>query len=191
MRMSNARHLAFGMGLVVLLIGCSEETEAPVSSAELYQSECGSCHGKDGVGTKIAPQIQSPVSDYASHVVRNGRGEMGFTSPMEKIDEKTVNDEALNGIFDYLGSIPKPKDGAGLYTRFCGNCHGVEGSGGRTEIAIAGASPDFIDGFIELVRSGVGEDEVANRTEYMPARDAKTLSDAEISLIIEYLSEFQ
>lgn len=163
----------------------SSSSGGPMTVAEAYGYHCASCHGDDGSGTIEGPQILNPVVGYASYVVRHGRDEMGYEDPMPEVLSDELSDALLIGILDWLREAPHPTDGEGLYVRFCGNCHGAGGVGGRADEDVAGAELDEIE---ETVREGHGENDYGDRKEYMPAWPAAELSNAEVAAIGAYLS---
>jgi mono/diheme cytochrome c family protein len=155
----------------------------PPTGREVFALVCASCHGDDGEGTANGPQIESPVVGYATWVVRNGRARTRYPNPMVAYPEAAVSADQLTEILTWLRSFPKPQTGEGLYTRFCGNCHGPQGRGGRTE-GIGGNLGDIR----ERVRRGHGGSNYAS--EYMPAWGPDELSDNDLALIAQYLSTF-
>ncbi len=155
--------------------------EAP----EAYTMICSSCHGAEGGGTTLGPDIRNPAEwGYGDHVVRNGRDEMDeFSSGMPAYADGIVAQDSLDAIWTWLGQAEKPGDGAGLFARFCANCHDVDGSGGRAEKTV------IIDEATirAIVRSGHGGDAFGNATQYMPAFDTDLITDAELDLIVEHI----
>lgn len=151
-------------------------------------TRCAGCHGATGEGTALAPQIRSPHEGYAAWVVRNGRStasSMGFPQDMPAFGDE-LDDAALDEIFTFLHSQPRPEDGAGLYARFCGNCHGPDGGGGAVGESARDDADDRED-FMEIVRSGEDEGEYGDRTGFMPGRHATELSDDEVEKIRLFL----
>lgn len=155
---------------------------------EYYSSICASCHGDMGEGIpNTAPEIQHPVRDFATWVVRNGRtGLAEYSDPMEAYSEIIVPVDALNGIFDFLDSIPQPTTGEGLYTDYCGNCHGPGGAGGPAAHDI---NRESASGLTQHARQGAGLNDMSRRTNYMPQFTQDMVTDAEIQLIYQYLSQ--
>lgn len=145
---------------------------------------CGYCHGVNGEGTNLAPEIQHPVEDYATWVVRNGREHPDFEEPMPEYGEDVVSDELLGEIFVFLQSFPEPTTGEGLYLDHCANCHGVDALGGVTTRDISAEGPA---GVLMHVRQGAHPGEFENRREYMHAYTAEELSDEQVQLIAEHI----
>ncbi len=187
------RHLA----IAFLLAACGNDvgtqggdtpdaSTSAMTGEEIFKVTCARCHGDDGNGTNMGPQILDPVRPYATYVVRNGRGiEMGFADGMMAFDTMALPDADLTKVLDFLAAAPHPTDGAGLFKRFCANCHGANAAGGRVGKSIRRA-PSFE--VLSEARRGSGGVSYGARTKYMPAWTAAQLSDAELSLVTQYLA---
>lgn len=151
----------------------------------LYAAYCASCHGLDGSGTEQAPTILNPVRGYATYVVRAGRGDMGYRAPMAKISEVELSAPQLDLVIDWLRQAPKPREPLALYLRFCGNCHGIDASGGRSDKDIRGEDFDEVE---ETIRKGHGRTRYAEADEYMPAWPADELTQEEVQAIASWLA---
>lgn len=149
-----------------------------------FQMHCLMCHGEQGVGIVLGPEIQHPVRDFSTWVVRNGLPGVGYLKPMEAIPPAMLSDADLNLIFDYLDKPPQPTTAEGLYKDYCGNCHGADGKGGPTTRDITG---DAVDPIEEVVRQGTHLGMYEERNEYMPAYPTTRISDAELQLISDYV----
>ncbi len=165
----------------------------------LYFTKCAVCHGPDGVGITTpelaGPEIQHPVRDHTRWVVRNGLPGVGYKDPMEEWypvdqpamqDELIVSDAEMEMIFDYLDTPPQPTTGQGLYVDYCGNCHGADGKGGPTTRDVT--TPAALAELVAVTRAGTHPGEQELRNEYMPAMDQTILTDAELTLISDYIS---
>lgn len=148
-----------------------------------YEMNCLTCHGELGVGTDKAREIQHPVRDYATWVVRNGRAGDGFPMPMPAHTVEMLSDEELTAIFDYLDTPPQPTTGQALFHDYCANCHGADANGGPV---MHGITMDAAE-IPENVRGGHHPGEFGNRTEFMPAFTTERISDAEVLLIQAYV----
>ena len=164
--------------------GMAPVPREPQTWQEHYQVKCAACHGANGEGAPLGPQIKSPVYPYATWVTRNGRSGVGFSSVMPAYSEAELPGPMLDGILNWLAEAPKPRDGQGLNARFCANCHGSDGRGGPTRAGILG---EDLDEYIETVRDGEGGRNYGDRGEYMPAWGRLDLTDADIRLIHAYL----
>src|SRR5688572_24130220 len=83
---------------------------------------CSVCHGPEGAGlADKGPEIQHPVIDFSTWVVRNGRTHPGYKEPMPKATADMLPDAQLQGIFAHLAKPPKPTTGEGLYKDYCLN----------------------------------------------------------------------
>jgi mono/diheme cytochrome c family protein len=160
---------------------------APPAAWGAAATACSSCHGTNGEGLpSIAPEIRHITPAFAQHIVRAGRGAMPVfpaTMPASPT-ELWVSDADLTAIITWLGSLPKPTTGAGLYKDFCGNCHGPQmGTGGSVPYTVTGLSAAEVT---SKVRGGVGTDP-SKRNQFMPKFDATVLTDAELMLIQQFL----
>jgi mono/diheme cytochrome c family protein len=187
-----------GVSCIVLnfsLSGCGGDGTSSDTTANseddiltVYERSCFGCHGAVGEGTTFGYQIQEPVADYATWVIRNGRtGNTEFAGSMPGFDESALSDTVLSGILEYLSAQPRPDSGELLYKRFCGNCHGEMGEGGVVGKGIARDARRDPDEFLETVRDGEGGNDYADREDYMPAWTAAEISDSEIWKIAQYL----
>lgn len=156
---------------------------APVDGAAIYNAQCKVCHEDQGIGGKLGPELQHPVRDYATWVVRNGLPGAAFPKPMEKIGADALSDAELNMVWDYLDKPPQPTTGQALYLDYCGNCHGADGKGGPTTRNILME----LDNLRDKVTNGAHAGDFGNRKEYMPKLKGAKLTDAEIDLIYAYV----
>ena len=161
--------------------------EEELGGAALFEQRCASCHGSDGGGSEIGPQIKSPVVGYAAYVVRHGRDDMPFADAMPVFDEASLATAELDRILEHLRSFPKPEDGRGLYERYCGNCHGEGARGGRVEKDLTEEAQEEPEDLLEKVREGEGGTSYGEREEYMPAWAKDELSDADVAAIVAYV----
>lgn len=152
----------------------------------LYDANCRVCHGEQGVGGPLAPEIVHPVRDYSTWVVRNGRAQTSFPMPMDKFDASKLSDAQLMLMFDYLDLPPQPTTGKALFDDYCANCHGADGKGGPTMRPLANEAKEVLT----IVRSGHNVGKFAMRRDYMPAFPASDISDAELQLIRDYVASF-
>lgn len=158
------------------------ELEAPMA----YRFICATCHGAAGEGTPLGYELHHPVVAYTTWVVRNGRPAGGeLPGQMSAYADNLVTDADLEEIWAWLESFPQPVDGAGLYADYCRNCHGVDARGG----VVGKSAREGAAQIRQLVRSGHGGENYANRRGYMPAFDTDTISDAELDLIVEFLTQ--
>ena len=149
---------------------------------------CVTCHGANGEGTVIGPEIRHVPAAYATWVVRHGRpapsATVAFPMAPAKPTDLAINDADLAAVITWLDGQPKPTTGVGLYRDFCGNCHGpMNASGGAVPISIIGKMATQIT---QKVRMGEGTDP-AMRNGFMPPEDMTALTDAELGLIQAYL----
>ena len=122
----------------------SVNASAAPDGDELYARHCSSCHGNDGkggVGVPLAlPSFLYSVSDeYLKKTIRQGRP--GRIMPAFNV----LSDAQLTAIVKHLrGWSDKPapaednsviqgdaEKGKKLFARYCAQCHGDDGSGGK------------------------------------------------------------
>jgi mono/diheme cytochrome c family protein len=154
-----------------------------MDGASLYMSKCAACHGAQGVGGQLGPEVQHPVRDYSNWVVRNGRAMTTFPAPMLAVPASELSDADLTKIWDYLDMPAQPTTGQALYADYCGNCHGADGKGGPTTRSIV----NELGQLKAHVRQGAHPGEFSMRREYMPAFAANRITDAELDLIYAYV----
>ena len=155
----------------------------------LYSAACASCHGDRGQGVPMmGPELQHPVRDFSTWVVRNGRqGNPAFpNSVMAAFPESALPNATLESIYTWLSTpaLPKPTTGEALYKDYCANCHGATGVGGT---AGHDAKGEPLSKALTMVRGGHSLTQFSSRTGYMPKWTTSELSDAEVTLIVNYL----
>lgn len=161
---------------------------AGTAAAPVAFAPCAVCHGAAGEGAMLGPEIQHPVRDFATWVIRNGRTHPSYMMPMTAYPEAMLSTADLNQILTFLESPPKPTTGRGLFMDFCANCHGADGRGGVTMRNITIAPANTAAMYITNVRGGHHPGEFSNRAEFMPKWTAAQLSDAEIRLIFAFVT---
>lgn len=162
--------------------GDATETGAPVTGESLFLEKCASCHGPAGEGSKLGYEIQHPIRDFSSWVVRNGRQSIEFPGtemPAFAVDE--IDDAEPELIWDFLDEPAQPSEGVALYMDYCRNCHGVDASGGVSNRNIRSEPPPAM---IFHVRMGAGGTNYGSRTAYMPPFPTSRISDAELDALV-------
>ncbi len=178
-----------GSAAYTILTGADAAPSATAAPAAWASATCSTCHGANGEGTIIAPEVRHTPSDYAHYVVRNGRPlpSAMIAFPAMSADPAkmpAISDLDLASVLTWLAGMPRPTTGEGLYKDFCGNCHGPK-------VATGGAVPVNVIGkmateYVQKVRMGEGLDP-SMRNGYMPKEDVVALTDAELALIQTYL----
>ena len=145
-----------GVYEVSLVVNDGELDSAPVATrvevvdivagqpddASLYDAKCGACHGNpwDGAAVEDAlPGLRRVAgarscniagSIYGTSVFPNGVREMQFLQGMPEAE--------IDAIAEYLNS--RDTSGEQRYVTTCAGCHGIDGSGGRTDEDVHGDS---------------------------------------------------
>jgi mono/diheme cytochrome c family protein len=146
---------------------------------------CGYCHGPNGEGSNLAPEIQHPVEDYATWVIRNGRmGHPDYENDMPAYGPDVLSDELLQQIFAFLQDFPEPTTAEGLFLDHCANCHGADGKGGVTMRDI---TREGVQQVISKVRMGSHDGDFGNRREYMHPYTTGQLSDEQVQMLADYV----
>lgn len=166
--------------------GAGGSATMPTDGKGLYDLNCKTCHADQGIGSPLAPEIQHPVRDYSTWVVRNGRAVTTYAKPMEKFGTDKLSDAQLNLIWDYLDQPPQPTTGETLFKDYCANCHGADGKGGVVMRPLAGEGKNVL----KLVRDGKSVGQYAMRHDSMPAFSMTRITDSELNLILAYVNTF-
>ena len=162
------------------ILSPTDAVAGPAAAPAAY-SNCGICHGPAGGGlASLGPEIRHTPTTYSTYVIRNGRPS---PSLMAAFNATVIPDAALAEIQAWLAGQPKPTTGQGLYLDYCANCHGATGGGGSVPVKAAMLPTATITA---TVRAGHGTDP-AQRGTYMPAFGADMLTDAEVTLIAQFL----
>jgi mono/diheme cytochrome c family protein len=176
----------------VVLSAADAPANTMPAPAAWTSATCSTCHGPNGEGTVIAPEVRHTPPTYAKWVVRNGRSFMGTATAMvafpatsaDPMKMPAISDADLDAVVNWLNTAPKPTTPQGLYKDFCGNCHGPNmATGGNVPINITGIAATEV---MQKVRMGEGTDP-AMRNLYMPPHAATEITDAEIMQIDTFI----
>jgi len=149
---------------------------------------CAACHGAQGQGTSLAPQIAPPPLELKQLIayVRQPTGKM------PAVPVNTASDDELADIYAYLKSIAPAaspgeqlkgtaENGKKLFVAYgCYECHGRQGAGAAIAPRI-GPPALSLAGVIRYVRAPTGQ---------MPPYTAKVVSDQDLADIYAYLKTF-
>ncbi len=142
--------LAFAAANVVLGASSSSAPtarQATVTVAsrgeQLFLTSCAACHGPQGAGTGIGPDIRSAGAALADFVLRTGR--MPLADPGAPARRRTpqFGDADIQALVGYVASLGNGPDipsvvvdgadtnkGRDLFVANCAACHGPAGGGG-------------------------------------------------------------
>jgi mono/diheme cytochrome c family protein len=149
---------------------------------------CVACHGAEGHGTSLAPQISPPPLELPALIayVRQPTGKM------PPIPEATASDQDLANVYAFLKSVApaaaageslkgNPDNGKRLFLAYgCYQCHGYHGAGAAIAPRI-GPPPISFAALLRYVRAPTGQ---------MPPYTAKVASDQDFADIYAYLKTF-
>ena len=148
---------------------------------------CVACHGAQGQGTTLAPQIAPPPMQLAAVVayVRQPTGKM------PPVPAATASGQQLADVYAFLQSVAPASTGESLkgnadngkklFVAFgCYECHGRQGAGASTGARI-GPPAISLAAVLRYVRAPTGQ---------MPPYTAKVVSDQDLADIYTYLKSF-
>jgi cytochrome c553 len=165
---------------------------------------CQGCHGEDGNSlATLVPKLAGQNAAYISKQVRNFQAGIRKHAIMNDL-AATVNDDELTDIAAYFASQNKMKGdgsadnpiGKNLFLNgetsrkivACINCHGVNGKGLEPNPSmipvIGGQNKDYLRRQLINFRKG----DRTNSPDGVMNRITKTLTDAEIESLAEYVS---
>ncbi|HXJ32694.1 MAG TPA: c-type cytochrome [Candidatus Eisenbacteria bacterium] len=139
--------------------------------ADLYESNCGSCHGTDARGVQGRPDVRCAVKIHDP--VRLGQG----TGPDAMPAFANLSDADIATLAGYLTGLcdASGRTGVDLYTSNCGACHAADGRGANGDPNVR-CAVDIAD----AVRRG-------RNAGAMPAFTAIELSNADVTGVQTYL----
>jgi cytochrome c553 len=165
---------------------------------------CQGCHGEVGLSLEdLIPNLAGQYGNYIAKQLRNFQTGARTHQIMSAMAQ-TVNDEELNDIAAYFSSQKKMQgNGKGsnpvavnLFTKGdakrgippCMSCHGVNGKGQSPSVStypvIGGQHKSYLVAQLTHWRSG----ERSNSPDGVMNKVAKTLTDAEINALTDYIS---
>ena len=161
---------------------------------ELYQANCSTCHGLDGLGTENGPSLAEVGPASVSFMLSTGRMPLANPADQPRRGEAKFSPDEIDAIVAYLAALvpggePIPTvdtsqgdlvRGAALFLENCAGCHGAGGSGdsvGGGQIAPSLTAPDPVQ-IAEAIRVGPG---------VMPRFGPETLDQRDVDSIARYL----
>jgi mono/diheme cytochrome c family protein len=160
------------------------------SGKRVFESAgCAACHGAQGQGTTLAPQISPPPMALAAVIayVRQPTGKM------PPIPASTASDQQLADVYAYLQSVAPASatsadslrgnadNGKKLFAAYgCYECHGRQGAGASTGARIGPPAISLV-ALLRYVRAPTGQ---------MPPYTAKVVSDQDLADIYAFLKTF-
>jgi len=112
---------------------------------KLFLSNCASCHGVNGVGTKAAPTLIGVGAAAAEFQVDSGRMPGQASGPQLQVKKKQFTDEQIDALVAYATTLGTGPDvpteemiaangdatrGGELFRINCAMCHNAVGAGG-------------------------------------------------------------
>jgi ubiquinol-cytochrome c reductase cytochrome c subunit len=125
---------------------------------ELYLRDCAWCHGNQGQGTGVAPDLVTGTNGPALTHFMLTTGRMPLDFPEERMDraDPIYNEGEIDDIVDYVATFDQPGApiptvqleqgdldiGAELYAENCAACHSTSGIGGALASGRAAELPE-------------------------------------------------
>jgi mono/diheme cytochrome c family protein len=138
--------------------------------ADLFASNCASCHGIDATGSATAPSVR--CATRVMDAVQYGRGERMPSLPALAPSEVTAVQSWLDGLCTASG-----RQASDLYAGNCSTCHGAGATGGQNGLGVRGPDIHCNREIAAPVVSGQGTD--------MPAFPA--LGGSDVTSLQQYL----
>ncbi len=177
--------------------------EEPMEPGEaLYVQHCQLCHGENAEGAQdptngspLGPDARHPVDEYVRWLVRNGSADRManemelYPAPMLPIGEDALPDSDLDLIIEYLSNrevFPQPTTGEGLYADYCTGCHWDDGLGAPTGRPLDEVTAAEV---LEDPRIGHHPGEFDMSNEYMPIFSEEMLTDEELQMLADYITQ--
>ena len=167
--------------------------DAPAGDAQagkrvFTSAGCVACHGAQGQGTSLAPQISPPPVELPALIayVRQPTGKM------PPVPASTASDQDLANVYAFLESVApaatsaeslkgNAENGKRLFAAYgCYECHGHQGAGAAIAPRI-GPPPISFAALLRYVRAPTGQ---------MPPYTARVASDQDFADIYAYLKTF-
>jgi ubiquinol-cytochrome c reductase cytochrome c subunit len=144
----------------------------PPSVQEIYLRDCATCHGADGRGTDLGPDLRDSGAGLVDYYLSTGRMPLSAPDAEVRRHDPRYSPEVREALVDYVVALadgdgpPIPDldlaagdvaEGGTLYRLQCAACHAWSGDGGallnREAPALHPATPTQI---AEAVRGGPG-----------------------------------
>jgi len=142
-----------------------------VTGADLYASNCASCHGPTAGGTATAPAVRCALR--VADAVGTGRGSVMPSFPF--VDAEVT---LLEGYLDQLCTA-NGRTGTDVYAGNCQTCHGADGRGGTNALGVDG--PD-----VHCARDVAGTVLEGD----LPKMPAFPMSNADLTSLQSYIDGF-
>ena len=171
----------------------STAAPAPPTVREIYLRDCATCHGADGRGTNLGPDLHGAGGALVDYYLTTGR--MPLSSPHARVHTQAPKypPETIRALDDYVaalagGGLPIPQvntasgdlaEGGTLYRLNCAACHAWSGDGGALLYREAPPIHSATDTQIaEAVRGGPGN---------MPAFGDAALTQKQLASVVRYV----
>jgi cytochrome c553 len=183
-----------GLAISALLSGAAMAADGK----KLFDEKgCVACHGEDAKTSAVEgyPRLAGQRPPYALAQMKDIKGGVRKSEALEAMLPfiEQVNDEEMNAIAEYVGSLPIGKDegdpsadGKKLYmTKTCIACHGKDGNKPiQAYPRLIGQEPNYLLAQMKAIKTG----ERANGNSQAMKAVMHLVNDDEMKKITEYLS---
>lgn len=163
----------------------------------LYLTSCSTCHGVDGAGTRLGPDLRGVGAASADFYLTSGRMPLADPSAQPVRKPPAFSRSQIDALDAYIASlgpgptIPTVRPRAGglaaggaIFRGSCAACHGFSGNGGalisgQTAPSLRRSTPTQVG---EALRVGPGQ---------MPVFGPDTLSDRQVDAVARYVRYLQ
>lgn len=162
---------------------------------------CQFCHGSDGNSPKPeVPNLAGQNAHYLLNQIEQFANGKRKDFVMNQLAAEFTPEDKVN-IAIFYGSMPvKPhavdkelaRQGQALFESVCRNCHGEDGHGNENVARLAGQQQLYISNVLKMFRNNANNPvarEVSERKNATMEGIAKSLSDAQIASVAEYVAQ--
>ncbi len=218
MKLSSIATLRFGRcsrGLffsqLIALFGLAAMVQAgEQDSAELFSTQCASCHGADAKGTALAPALAGQQSDYLTRQLRHFKSGLRGAHDQDRFGAQMVvisgslDDSAMASVSAYVSQLPSTGDssakstsvnsnqrrGYTYYHSTCGGCHGGKAEGNPLLNApkLTGLSVDYLERQIQHFATGIRGNHKQDRFGRQMAMMSKSLDKETLADVLAFIA---
>lgn len=198
--------------LLLLLFLPSLAFSQTKTGADIYQAQCSSCHGQEGLGSKAlsAPRLAGQLGGYVEEQLinfktgRRGGNPSDINGSLMRASVNNLSKEEIQLVSRYLeqSSVEKTtvkedtaqekSSGKSIYDSTCGDCHGAKAQGSANLVSanLSILSSWYLRNQFEAYSRGWRGDSKSGTTRSIGMRAIlQQLDDKEQQAVIDYLSK--
>lgn len=199
--------ILIGLGWLVLA-GYSPARSAADSTRDIYEAQCGVCHGANGQGNRDlkAPALAGQGTAYIKRQLMSYKSGLRGAHPDDPAAKTMVaisvslDDSIADLIVSYVAEMP-PRDvpsvagdvsrGEKYYHSYCSSCHGLQAQGNSmlNAPALNILDADYLSWQYQHFLNGIRGDKSKDKYGRQMAMMARALTDAEVVAdVIAYIT---